>query len=135
LLANIFRYDPSSSEIKQRLRIVPVNEGSITTLRVPDLYRPRRWIPSKDIGYLAGIGSINLIAMRKLQLLGDWAMWLVIVGVLSFVFGILALVGLVALVRELIVERHHDAHPTEDERAAGTGDIVRPSSRRYVTTP
>ena len=81
------------------------------------------------------MGSINLIAMRKLQLLGDTAMWLVIVGVLSLVLGILALVGLLALARELIFERSHEAHSTDDEGTTGTGNVGRASEGRCVTTP
>jgi hypothetical protein len=81
------------------------------------------------------MGSINLIHMRRLQLLGDSAMWLAIVVVLSFVLGILALVGLLALVRELIVERSHETHATDDERGTGIGDVGHASGRRCVTTP
>jgi hypothetical protein len=80
------------------------------------------------------MGSINLIAVRKLQQLGDSAMWLVIVGVLSLGLGILALVGLLALARELIVERAHGADSTEEEGTPGTGDVGRASGRRCVMT-
>jgi hypothetical protein len=72
--------------------------------------------------------------MRKLQLLGDSAMWLAIVGVLSVGLGILALVGLLALARELIVERSHEADSTDDEGTADTGDAGRASERRCVMT-
>ena len=71
--------------------------------------------------------------MRKLQLLGDSAMWLVIVGVLSLCLGTLALVGLLVLIRELIFERFHEASPTDDEGTPGTGD-ARDSGRRCVMT-
>jgi len=56
--------------------------------------------------------------MRKLQLLGDSVVWLVIVAVLSLGLGILALVGLLALARELIFERSDEA-----------------DSRRWAMTP
>jgi hypothetical protein len=69
--------------------------------------------------------------MRKLQQLGDSAMWLVIVAVLSLGLGILALVGLLALAREFIVERTHEADSTEEE---GTRDIGRASGPRCVMT-
>jgi hypothetical protein len=72
--------------------------------------------------------------MRKLQPLGDSAMWLVIVGVLSLGLGILALVGLLVLVRELILERFHEANSTDGEGTPGTGDAGRASGRRCVMT-
>jgi hypothetical protein len=72
--------------------------------------------------------------MRKLQQLGDSAMWLVIVGVLSLGLGILALVGLLALARELIVERAHEADSTEEEAIRGTRNVGRVSGRRYAMT-
>ena len=99
-----------------------------------DPYRVRRWIPSKDIGYLAELGSINLISMRKLQLLGDSAMWLVIVAVLGLGLVILALVGLLALARELIVERSHEAD-SEEGGTPGTAAVGRAAGRGCVTTP
>jgi hypothetical protein len=80
------------------------------------------------------MGSINLLFVRKLQLLGDSAMWLVIAGVLSLGLGILALVGLLALVRELFFERFHEASSTYDEGSVSTGDVGRASGRRCVTT-
>jgi hypothetical protein len=73
--------------------------------------------------------------MRKLQLLGDSAMWLVMVAVLSLGLGILALVGLLALARELMVERSHEASSTDEESTTGTGDVGRASGRGYVMTP
>jgi hypothetical protein len=73
--------------------------------------------------------------MRKLQLLGDSAMWLVIAGVLSLGLAILALVGLLALARELIFERFHEANSTDDEGNAGTAGVGRASGRRCTMTP
>ena len=73
--------------------------------------------------------------MRKLQLLGDLVVWLVIVGVLSLGVGILALVGLLAIAREMIFERSDGTDSTSDERASGTGDVGRGSRRQYVMTP
>jgi hypothetical protein len=81
------------------------------------------------------MSSINLVGMRKLQLLGDSAMWLVIVGVLSLGLGILALVGLLVLARELIVERCHGADSTEDEGTTGAGDVGHASGRRCLMKP
>ena len=81
------------------------------------------------------MGGINLIAMRKLQLLGDSVMGLVIVGVLSLALGILTLVWLLALAREFIVDRSFEADSTDDEGTAGTGDVGRASGRRCVMTP
>jgi hypothetical protein len=81
------------------------------------------------------MGSINLINMRKLQLLGDSVMWLVIAGVLSLGFVILAVVWLLALIRELFVERALEADSTPDEGAAGTADVDGASERRCVMTP
>jgi hypothetical protein len=80
------------------------------------------------------MGGISLIAMRKLQQLGDSAMWLVIIGVLSFGLGILALVGLLALVKELIVELAHEADSTDEEGTPGKGDVGRVSGQRCVMT-
>jgi hypothetical protein len=81
------------------------------------------------------MGSINLGYMRKLQLFGDSAMWLVVAGVLSLGFVILAVVWLLALVRELFVERVQEADSMLDEGAAGNGDVGRASERRCVMTP
>jgi hypothetical protein len=50
------------------------------------------------------VGGINLLAMRKLQLLGDLAMRLVFAGVLSLGLVIFALLGLLAVARALILE-------------------------------
>jgi hypothetical protein len=69
--------------------------------------------------------------MRKLQLLGDSAMWLVIVGVLSLGFVFLALVGLLTLARELIFECSHEANP-DDKGTTGAGDVARAYGRRRV---
>jgi hypothetical protein len=62
-------------------------------------------------------------------------MRLVIVGVLSLGLGILALVWLLALARELIVDRSFEADSREDEGTTGTGDAGRASERRCVTAP
>jgi uncharacterized protein (DUF58 family) len=72
--------------------------------------------------------------MRKLQLLGDSAMWLVIAGVLSLALGILALVGLLAFARALIFERSPEANSTVDQGTTGTGNVGRASGRRWVMT-
>ena len=61
-------------------------------------------------------------------------MWLVIVGVLSLGLGILALVGLLALARELFFERSHDDNPVDDEGTTGTGDVGRAPGRRCAMT-
>jgi hypothetical protein len=71
--------------------------------------------------------------MRKLQLLGDSTMGLVIAGVLTFGLGVLALVGLLALIRELVFECCHETTSTDDDGTAGT-DEVRASGRQCVTT-
>jgi hypothetical protein len=71
--------------------------------------------------------------MRKLQLLGDSAMWLVIAGVLSLCLIILVLVGLLAIVRELIGERSHETNSMDDEATGtgtGTGEVGRASGQR-----
>jgi hypothetical protein len=72
--------------------------------------------------------------MRKLQLLGDSAMWLVMVAVLSLGVGILALVGLLVLARELIFERSDEANSTDSAVTTGTGDVGRASGRPSVMT-
>jgi len=59
----------------------------------------------------------------------------VIVGVLSLCLGILALVGLLALAKELIFERSDETDSTNDRGSTGTGDVGRASGRRYVMTP
>jgi hypothetical protein len=59
-------------------------------------------------------------------------MWLVIVGVLSLGLGILALVGLVAVAKELICESSPEVKFTDDEGAAGGDDIGRVSGRRAM---
>jgi hypothetical protein len=60
-------------------------------------------------------------------------MWLVIVGVLSLGLGFLALVGLVAVARELICESSPEVKFTDDGGAADRGDIGRVSGRRALT--
>jgi hypothetical protein len=62
-------------------------------------------------------------------------MGLLIAAVLSLGLGILALVGLLALAREFIVDRSFEPGSTDDEGAAGTGDVGRASGRRCVTIP
>jgi hypothetical protein len=61
-------------------------------------------------------------------------MWLVIVGVLSLVLGILALVGLLVVARELIFERPFEANSMDDESTKGQCDGGRSSGRRCATT-
>jgi hypothetical protein len=48
-------------------------------------------------------------------------MWLVIVGVLSLGLGILALIGLLVVARELIFERLFEANSVDDEATKGDG--------------
>jgi hypothetical protein len=62
-------------------------------------------------------------------------MGLVIASVLSLGLGILALVGLLAIVRALIVERGHEADSTDDEVTTVTRDAGSASGRRCVMTP
>jgi hypothetical protein len=60
-------------------------------------------------------------------------MWLVIVGVLSLGFGVLALIGLLAVVKELFCDSSVDANFSGG--AAGRHDVGgRASARRCVTT-
>jgi hypothetical protein len=60
-------------------------------------------------------------------------MWLVIVGVLSLGFGILALIGLLVVARELFCDRSFDANFT-GARAEGRHDVGGHASGRCVTT-
>jgi hypothetical protein len=60
-------------------------------------------------------------------------MWLVIVGVLSLGLGILALVGLLAVARELIFEKPFEANSMDDGGAKGKCDGGRASGRRCAT--
>jgi hypothetical protein len=80
------------------------------------------------------MGGINLL-WRKLRLLGDSAMWLIIVGLLSLGLGILALIGLLALVKELFCESTLDADFTDPGGAAGRDDVGRTYGSRGVMTP
>jgi hypothetical protein len=59
-------------------------------------------------------------------------MWLIIVGLLSFGLGILALIGLLALVQELFCESTLDADVTD---AGGRDDAGRTYGPRRVMTP
>jgi hypothetical protein len=60
-------------------------------------------------------------------------MWLVIVGALSLALGILALVGLLAVARELIFERPFE-NSIDDGGTEGKCDGDRASGRRCATT-
>jgi hypothetical protein len=60
-------------------------------------------------------------------------MWLVIVGVLSLGLGILALIGLLVIARELFCDSSFDATFT-DTRANGRHDVGGRASGRCVTT-
>jgi hypothetical protein len=62
-------------------------------------------------------------------------MWLVIVGVLSLGLGILVLVGLLAVVRELIGESPLEVDFPDDRGAAGRHDSAGVPGRRRVMTP
>ena len=73
--------------------------------------------------------------MSKLQRLGDLAMWPVIVGVLSVGLGIMVVVGLLVLAKDLFLEWSHEADSTDDERDAGTGDVSHGAGRRCAMTP
>jgi hypothetical protein len=60
-------------------------------------------------------------------------MWLVLVGVLSLGLGILALIGLLVVARELLCDSSFEAHFT-DARAKGRHDVGGRASGRSVTT-
>jgi hypothetical protein len=62
-------------------------------------------------------------------------MWLVIVVVLSLGLGILALIGLLAVVKELFCESSLDADFTDAEGVIGRHDLARAHGRRRVRTP
>jgi hypothetical protein len=62
-------------------------------------------------------------------------MWLVIVGVLSLGLGILALIGLLAVARELFRETPLDAHFADAGGATSQHDVRGAYGRRRVTTP
>jgi hypothetical protein len=55
-------------------------------------------------------------------------MWLVIVGVLSLGLGILALIGLLVVARELIFERPFEANSMNDEGTKAKCDGGRASA-------
>jgi hypothetical protein len=61
-------------------------------------------------------------------------MWLVIVGVMILGLGILALVGLLTVARELIVERPFEANSMDDGGIKGECDGGRASGRRCAVT-
>jgi hypothetical protein len=60
-------------------------------------------------------------------------MWLVMLGVLSLGLGILALIGLLVVARELFCDSSFDANLT-DARAQGRHDVGGSVSGRCVTT-
>jgi hypothetical protein len=62
-------------------------------------------------------------------------MWLAIVGVLSLAVGILALIGLLAVARELFRETPLDADFADAGGATSQHDVRRANRRRRVTTP
>jgi hypothetical protein len=62
-------------------------------------------------------------------------MWLVIVIALSVGLGILALIGLLAVVKELISESVPGADLTESGGAAAPHDIAATHGRRREMTP
>ena len=61
-------------------------------------------------------------------------MWLVIVGVLSLGLGILALIGLLVVAKELFGDSSIDANFTDAAGAAGRLDAGGRASGRCVTT-
>ncbi len=70
------------------------------------------------------MGSINLVYDRgNCNRSEVSAMWLVIVGVLSLGLGILALIGLLALARELFCERSYDADFDRRQGTKGPRDV------------
>lgn len=84
------------------------------------LYRLRRWTPSKDIGYLVGIGGINLLTHEETATAqGSSSMWFVIVGVIGLGLGLVAVIGLLAVARDLIVERPFEANSMDDGGTKG----------------
>ena len=62
-------------------------------------------------------------------------MWLIVVGLLSLGLGLLALIGLLALVKELFCESTLDADFTDAGGAAGRDDVGRTYGSRRVMTP
>ena len=61
-------------------------------------------------------------------------MWLVIVGVLSVGLGILALVGLLTVARELIFERRFETNSMDDAGTQAKCDGEVASGRRSAMT-
>jgi hypothetical protein len=61
-------------------------------------------------------------------------MWTVIVGVLSLGLGILALIGLLAVAKELFCDGSMDANFTDAAGAAGRHDVGGRASGRCVMT-
>jgi hypothetical protein len=59
-------------------------------------------------------------------------MWLLIVGLLGVGLGILALVGLLAVVKELFCDSSLDANCTDAARATGRHDVGGRVSARCV---
>jgi hypothetical protein len=60
-------------------------------------------------------------------------MWLVIVGVSSLAFGILAPIGLLAVAKQLLCDSSLDADFTDAAGAAGRHDVGGRASGRCVT--
>jgi hypothetical protein len=61
-------------------------------------------------------------------------MWLVIVGLLSLGFGVLALIGLLAVVKELFFDGSLEANFSDADTTARRGVGGRDSGRRWVVT-
>ena len=61
-------------------------------------------------------------------------MWLAIVGVASLAFGILALIGLLAVAKELFCDSSLAGDFTDAATAAGRHDVGGRASGRCVTT-
>jgi hypothetical protein len=61
-------------------------------------------------------------------------MWLMIVGVSSLAFGILALIGLLAVAKELLRDSSLEADFTDAASAASRHDVGGRASGRCVTT-
>jgi len=62
-------------------------------------------------------------------------MWLVIAGVLGIGVAILALVGLLAVARELLHASSLEPNDTDDGAATGRQDIGPACGRRHAMTP
>ena len=61
-------------------------------------------------------------------------MWFLTVGVISLGLGILAVVGLLAVARELMVERPFEADSMNDGGTKGKSESGRASRRRCAMT-